>query len=112
MNVKPAGGATSGTQVESRKMSGAISSTVFPSGSSSEAGRPCDRCLITIASFAAAHIGRVPHRRPLFAAGRWSRRAAAASARLRTPSLFRMPPTWCSAVLGEMNSFPAMSALL
>ena len=37
---------------------------------------------------------------------------AAASARLRTPSLVSTRPTWCSAVFGEMNSRPPISALV
>ena len=114
---EPAGGATSGDQGgEAEDVGGdLVDGGVHRHGLSS--GRRPVRALATHdGTIRLRDIGRTPTATPISLArrvGRGSRTAsAAASARLRTPSLVRTRPTWCSAVLGEMNRRSAISALV
>ena len=96
-------------------MSGAISSTVVSIGGLLCPARPPAVSVVALSRRRPLpHIGGSPYD-PHSSVGRTAgERAAraAASARVRTPSLARIRPTWCSAVLGEMYSRAAISAFV
>ena len=121
LKLKPVG-PTSGMWVERRKMSGAISSMVVSTGTAFRRGPPPPACGASPQHpplAASPCVGRPPRWDtpiPGSAAGGPAAGprtdSAAASARLRTPSLDSTRPTWCSTVLGEMNSVSAIWALV
>ena len=109
LNVKPAGARSRRPRSRAGRCRGRSRRSWFPwSGLLWLEARPPVRPLRTIAVHdrPAATSGDPPIADPYSGVGRpaaW-RASAAASARLRTPSLVRIRPTWCSAVLGEMKS--------